>query len=108
MSTGSEFSDCSPGRAMRYSEREHFASMCFLMCFSMCFTLVLVGATLPHKTKTRKGGRIMGLTACNGFILEKLPVAQLLNNFPTYYRVQMGPPPAPILSHINPVHIAPF
>jgi hypothetical protein len=52
---------------------------------SVCFTLLLVRTTLSHKNKTRKGGRIMELIPCNGVVLGKLPVAQLLMNFPTFY-----------------------
>jgi hypothetical protein len=40
-------------------------------------------------------------------ILRKLPIMQLLNNFPAFYgtsRFITGPPSVPILSQINPIH----
>jgi hypothetical protein len=55
------------------------------------------------------------LSARSWAILEKLPVAQLLKNFPTFYRTRRfitvfkrAPPLVPVLSQMTPVHSTPF
>jgi hypothetical protein len=41
-------------------------------------------------------------------LLEKLPVVQILKNFPKFYGVYKRPPLVPILSRTEPIHTSPF